>query len=99
MEQNPLTQPQAPAHDKKKIYISILIMLVLILGTIFIVRTFGTPNYRKIKENLAGKIDQSRQVDSQAKQDLIDKVNTENPPVLPSSDLQNRKQELINKTQ
>lgn len=99
MEQNPLTQSQAPLHDKRKVYISLLIVLVLILGTIFIVKTFGKPNYRKIKEDLAGKIEQSRTLDPQEKQDLIDRVNSENPDINTQTDLQLRKQQLINQTQ
>ncbi len=99
MEQNPLTQQQSPVHDTRKVYISILIVVILILGTIFIVKKFGAPNYKKIKEDLAGKVEQDRQIDPQLKQELIDRVNLEDPTPTTESDMQFRKQQLINQTQ
>lgn len=96
MEQNPLTQPHTPFYDKRKVYISALVLLVLVLGTIFVIKTFGTPNYKKIKEDLAGRIDQSRVVDKTEKENLTQSVNQENKATLSNDDLQARKQQLIN---
>lgn len=100
MEQNPLTQPQSPVHDKKKTYFSILIIIILILGVAFVVRQFGELKNRRIKEGMVERLGEQQDVSVGTKVEMINRINqSENTQLTEEETLeaQAKKEELINR--
>ncbi len=104
MEQNPFaqssSQPVPPTHDKKKVYISILIVLIMILGAIFIVRQFGDGKNRRIKEDMVERLGEQQDVSVGTKVEMINRINqSENTQLTEEEtfEAQAKKEELINR--
>ncbi len=95
MEQNPLTQSHVPHTDKKKVYISIIIILVLILGTIFVLRQFGDYKIKKQKEQMVQQLKDGKEPTIKEKLD-ISEIIIENTTTS-AEEVNNKKQDLINK--
>jgi regulatory protein YycI of two-component signal transduction system YycFG len=79
MEQNPFAQSQTknqpPIHDNKKVYISILIIVVLFLSVVFVVRQFGEQRNRRIKEEMIQRLGEQQDVSVSKKLEMINRVN------------------------
>ena len=102
MEQNPFAQSSSqsvpPTHDKKKVYISILIIAILMFGIFYVVRQFGEQRNRRIKEDMIQRLGEQQDVSVSAKVEMINRINEGNsslPTEQETAEARAIKEELI----
>ncbi|MBP6856146.1 MAG: hypothetical protein KBC42_02620 [Candidatus Pacebacteria bacterium] len=102
MEQNPFAQSSSqsvpPTHDKKKVYISILIIAILMFGIFYIVRQFGEQRNRRIKEDMIQRLGEQQDVSVSTKVEMINRINEGNsslPTEQETVEARTTKEELI----